>query len=309
MHIVLIGGAGFIGRALTKCLLHRQATTVTWCQSGEVVSRPENVTIVPNLLALSTSDQDAVFGSADFVFYLASTTTPSSGNTNFAHEASANLGPFCSYLTAIVRQPRLRLIYLSSGGAVYAPSSPLPVNEDNPLHALSSYAAGKIAMEAFLASAYRQRPNQLLIVRPANVFGPGQPYNANFGFIRALLQALIEDHDFPIWGDGESIRDYLFIDDFTRFCEQLLSLDWPATIYNIGSGQGLSQLEVCAAVETVTGKEPKIKFVAQTASAVRGIILDSSRANRDFGWQAQTPLAIGISRTWHWLQSLVARQE
>ena len=81
MHIVLIGGAGFIGRALTKRLLHRQATTVTWCQSGEVVARPENVTIVPNLLALSTSDQDAVFGSADFVFYLASTTTPSSGNT------------------------------------------------------------------------------------------------------------------------------------------------------------------------------------------------------------------------------------
>ena len=155
MHIMLIGGGGFIGRALTQQFLNSDNFVITWCTARDVSNPPDNIHIVNDLLERSTHEQDALLMDVDVVFYLASNTTPSTGATDLAHEIEINLLPFSRYLTALIRQPDLRLIYLSSGGSIYDPANPLPATESAALCAQSCYASGKIAMETFLTNAYR----------------------------------------------------------------------------------------------------------------------------------------------------------
>ena len=268
------------------------------------MSKPrDNIHIVNDLLERSTHEQDALLMDVDVVFYLASNTTPSTGATDLAHEIEINLLPFSRYLTALIRQPNLRLIYLSSGGSIYDPANPLPATESAALCAQSCYASGKIAMETFLTNAYRHRPTDLMILRPSNVYGPGQPYKSSFGFIRSALQCILDGREITLWGDGKTVRDYLFIDDFTTFCHLALSLEWPDTIYNIGSGKGSSLIDICDVVESVTGQSLARAHSPETTPAVRHNILNVSHVNHDFGWQAQVTLTQGIAKTWEWLRS------
>ena len=299
---MLIGGGGFIGRALTQRLLNSGNTVITWCIGKSVAAPPDDVHIVNDFLQRSAHEQDALLMDIDVVFYLASNTTPSTGATDLAHEIEINLLPFARYLTALVRQPNLRLIYLSSGGSIYDPANPLPATESAALCAQSCYASGKIAMETFLTNAYRHRPTDLIILRPSNVYGPGQPYKSSFGFIRSALQCILDGREITLWGDGKAVRDYLFIDDFTAFCQRALSLKWPDTIYNIGSGKGSTLIDICDIVESVT-KQPLARAHSSEATpVVRHNILDVSHVNHDFGWQPQVTLTQGITKTWEWLR-------
>ena len=252
---MLIGGGGFIGRALTQRFLDSGNTVITWCIGKSVSASPDDVHIVNDFLQRSAHEQDALLMDIDVVFYLASNTTPSTGVADLAHEIEINLLPFARYLTALIRQPNLPLIYLSSGGSIYDPANPLPAIESAALCAQSCYASGKIAMETFLTNAYRHRPTDLMILRPSNVYGPGQPYKTSFGFIRSALQCILDGRKITLWGDGNAVRDYLFIDDFTTFCHLALALKWPDTIYNIGSGKGSTLIDICDIVESVT-KQP-----------------------------------------------------
>ena len=303
MHIMLIGGGGFIGRALTQNFLNSDNFVITWCTARDVSKPRDNIHIVNDLLERSTHEQDALLMDVDVVFYLASNTTPSTGATDLAHEIEINLLPFSRYLTALIRQPNLRLIYLSSGGSIYDPANPLPATESAALCAQSCYASGKIAMETFLTNAYRHRPTDLMILRPSNVYGPGQPYKSSFGFIRSALQCILDGREITLWGDGKTVRDYLFIDDFTTFCHLALSLEWPDTIYNIGSGKGSSLIDICDVVESVTEQSLARAHSPETTPAVRHNILNVSHVNHDFGWQAQVTLTQGIAKTWEWLRS------
>ena len=178
---MLIGGGGFIGRALTQEFLNSDNFVITWCTARDVSNPPDNIHIVNDLLERSTHAQDALLMDVDVVFYLASNTTPSTGATDLAHEIEINLLPFSRYLTALIRQPDLRLIYLSSGGSIYDPANPLPATESAALCAQSCYASGKIAMETFLTNAYRHSPTDLMILRPSNIYGPGQLYKVHLG--------------------------------------------------------------------------------------------------------------------------------
>ena len=91
---MLIGGGGFIGRALTQQFLNSDNFVITWCTAGDVSKPREHIHIVNDLLELSTHEQDALLMDVDVVFYLASNTTPSTGATDLAHEIEINLLPF-----------------------------------------------------------------------------------------------------------------------------------------------------------------------------------------------------------------------
>ena len=134
---MLIGGGGFIGRALTQRFLNSGNTVITWCIGKNVSAPPDNINIVDDFLQRSAQEQDALLMDIDIVFYLASNTTPSTGATDLAHEIEINLLPFARYLTALIRQPNHRLIYLSSGGSIYDPVNPLPATENAALCAQS----------------------------------------------------------------------------------------------------------------------------------------------------------------------------
>jgi UDP-glucose 4-epimerase len=294
---LLIGGNGFIGQALARRLAERGETVTVLCRRRPpedidgVLWQPgdlEDVALLGELLAGSKA-----------VVHLATTSTPGRHPHEPAIEAQENLLPLLRLIECLNRHPELPLVYLSSGGAIYGNPHYLPVDEGHVLAPLSYHAAGKAAAEQFLGVHGRQG-HTVTVLRPANVYGPGQPLAAGFGIIRTLLEHLHRGTPLTLWGDGEAVRDYLHIDDMVDAC--IAVLDRPETgTFNVGSGSGLSLNALCQLAAHVTGRRLEVHRQASRGIDVQAVTLDCARFNACYGWRPRTGIEAGLLGTWEWL--------
>lgn len=299
-EILIIGGNGFIGSALCRRLAGR----------GEIVhllSRglPEGPLPAGVRCYQAGLDNRAriapLLAQCSMVFYLASDTTPGQSAHAPAAEMNANLIPFAGFLELMQEHSATPLIYFSSGGTVYGNPAGCPVIETQPTAPLSYHGAGKVAMEAFLHAFSHQTKTPVVVLRPSNVYGPGQRPRQGFGLISTLLYKVRRGEVLEIWGDGENIRDYLYIDDCIDACECLLEQRERIAgfgLYNLGSGQGHSTNQVCDRVEGVTGLPVARRYSESRSIDVRTVVLDCGRFQKDFGWSPRVSLPEGIGRTW-----------
>jgi len=221
-------------------------------------------------------------------------------------ESELNLGPALRFLDILQKYEHVHLFFVSSGGTVYGNPRTLPVDEDQPLSPLSYHGAGKIAMEAFLQAYCRQFGRGVTILRPSNFYGPGQPYRKGFGIVRGMLEHLRRDRPVEIWGDGENIRDFIYIEDFVDACVRLVERGQAARtidVFNVGYGSGVSINRLCDLVESVTGGRIRKEYRAGRSIDVRSVVLDCSKLNRHAGWKPATDLETGLARTWEWLKT------
>ncbi|EQD57808.1 NAD-dependent epimerase/dehydratase, partial [mine drainage metagenome] len=138
----------------------------------------------------------------------------------------SNLGPLLKLLQALQTQPDCHLLHVSSGGTLYGDVDH-PAPESLAAHPRSYYAAGKAAAEHFIAAYAQQHSGMATVLRPSNVYGPGQTLHGGFGVIPAAMGCLLRDAPMILWGDGESLRDYLYIDDFIAACMAALQRPSP----------------------------------------------------------------------------------
>lgn len=296
-RVLLIGGGGFIGRALGRrlaasgCEVHALSRHVEPGRRGDVEfhrgSQAETAVVAP-LLAR-----------CDSVVHLASTTTPGRSAHAPALEMRENLEPLADFLELLAAAAPRRILYLSSGGAIYGNPPFLPATEEHPVQPLSWHAAGKVAAEEFLRTHARQiSGTSLAILRPANVYGPGQPLQAGFGFVRTLMEKARSGEPVEIWGDGRQVRDFLYIDDLVDACLRLLDAPAVTGTFNAGSGAGTSLLELVRLVIQITGRAIPVLLRPGRDIDVAGIWLDCERLHAATGWRSTTPLEAGLARTW-----------
>jgi len=308
-RLLIFGGAGFLGNALTRRLLQEGH------RIDRLVRRPVQPLGVHDRLHPGDLGDRALLSrlldACDVVVHLASDTTPGSSTGQPVMESQANLMPSLGLLEALQSHPGLPLLFVSSGGTLYGNPAASPVSENAPLQPLSYHGAGKLAMEAFLHALHQQYGNPVCILRPSNLYGPGQSLRDGFGLIRTMLEHARAGTPMTLWGDGGNVRDYLYIDDMVEALVQGIDqiLAGPAQpprgwrIYNVGAGVGLSILEVHRLVESITGRELHFDPRPARSGDVRSVVLDCARITGELGWRAQTPLSQGIARTWAWLES------
>lgn len=229
------------------------------------------------------------------VIHLASATTPGNSANQPALELE-NLVPSLHLLETLQAYPETHLIFFSSGGTLYGNPQRLPVHEDDPVTPLSYHGAGKAALEAFL-HAFRARGQAVTILRPSNAYGPGQALKSGFGLIRTMLEHARCGTPLDIWGDGENVRDFIYIDDITEACARFVALPQDNGTYNLGSGRGYSINQVRYIVEQVTGIELKTSHHPARGIDVRAVVLDISRIEARLSWKPQTSLEEGVRRT------------
>lgn len=299
--ILLIGGTGFVGRALVARLCRKY-------QEVYVVARHHHDWGGVNVQSFVASLDDAdllktILPRCRIVFHLASETTPDVSALQPSFEVASNLLPSLRFLECLQNYPHILLVYVSSGGAVYGDSSQSPVSENVDLSPLSYYGAGKAALEKFIVAFCKQTRGRAMILRPSNFYGPGQLYREGFGVVPAIFHHIVTNKPMPIWGTGESVRDYLYIDDFVDFCVQLLDF-FPtggrSEIYNIGSGQGTTLDELCLLAEKISGKRIIREYQPARKVDVKNIVLDCSRLQRDCQWNTRTDLQTGLTKAWEW---------
>lgn len=294
--ILLVGGSGFIGRALAKSfaaegrevhILSRRPTLDLPAGVQAHVGDQGDKAVVNPLLARCAQ-----------VIHLASATTPGDTVWSPTAEADASLLPTLRFLECLQGFPESRLIFVSTGGALYGNAE--GANETSLPAPGSYYGACKVALEAFFSVLVQRRSGELTMLRPSNIYGPGQGLRAGFGIIRTLLERAGNGGRVTIWGDGSSVRDYLFIDDMVAACRS--ALVGPSGVFNIGAGVGTSLNELIQQVQEVTGRILFVERRPNRASDVQRIVLDVTSAREMLGWKPSVQLLEGLRRTWVGLQ-------
>lgn len=290
--VLLLGGGGFIGTAL----IHRLTAEgrKVHVLGPHAHGLPGDVHFLQGSLDSSELLAD-VLPYCGTVIHLASASTPGSSAEHPVRELE-NLVPTLRLLEVMQAHPGIHLIFFSSGGTLYGNPHRLPVHEDDPAIPCSYHGAGKAAIEAFL-HVFCTRGHKVTILRPSNAYGPGQRLKAGFGVIRTMLGHLQHGTPMEIWGDGGTVRDYIYIDDLVDACLQVLHTATSGT-FNVGCGEGHSVNELCRLAEAVTGRRLELQYRPARAGDVRAVVLDISRIRRETGWEPQVELAEGLSRTW-----------
>lgn len=305
-EVLLIGGMGFVGTRLQAPLLETGYRVHVIDRKMPDKKESGRIKFHANLL----SDESVlrnVLDNCSTVFYLASDSVPTTTLKQPSREGELNLQSFLKFLNVFQDYSNVHLVYLSSGGTIYGNTEAVPVSETHPVAPISYHGAGKAAIEAFLHVLSNQSDNQVTILRPSNLYGPQQPYVQGFGIIRSILDKLRKNEGIDIWGDGEVIRDYLYIDDLVHAClacNQIQGQSKRIRIFNVSAGVSLSINQLCDEIEEVTKKRLKRIYLPGRAIDVKSVVLDSSRIKSELGWKPFVEIKEGLERTWKWIQKL-----
>jgi len=300
MRALIVGGNGFIGSHLAEGLrAGGHAVRVLDPGPARTDTDWSGIDYVQGAYT-DAALLDAALGGIDTVFHLASTTVPASSNLDPAFDVSSNLLGALGLFAAIETKGIRRVVFFSSGGTVYGNPETLPMREDHPLRPISSYGIVKVAVEHYLRMYGHLGRLDPLILRPSNPYGPRQSAAGGQGFIAAAIARARADETLQIWGDGEVVRDYLYIDDLVDLAIRAAASGECGT-FNAGSGEGHSLNVIRAAIERVAGRAMRVDHLPGRGFDVREVRLDIAAARERFGWAPRVDLDDGIARTWRWL--------
>jgi UDP-glucose 4-epimerase len=301
-RVMLIGGSGFIGSCLSKQLQENgiQPVVVDWVKpslSGIEYHAADLRTI--------TDLTPSLLQSVEAVYMLAWSTKPQSANLSPSYDLESNVLSGLHFLDGLLPyKKRPRIIFVSSGGAIYGAPQSQPTSETAISKPISAYGISKLTFELYLDLYHRQHGLDYLVLRPGNPYGEGQNPDASQGAIGVFLGCLKRKKPIHIWGDGGVIRDYLYIKDLAQ--AMLLALDYKpnldgSRVFNLGSGKGVSLNTLLKTIASVTGIEPCVHYEPARIVDVPCIILDCNHAQTQLGWCADTTLETGLARTWSWI--------
>jgi UDP-glucose 4-epimerase len=296
---VLLLGGGFIGCALSERLAAEGRPVHVLTRSPLTGASAAGAVHVGDLSEPALLRE--VGRKCDTVVYLASTTTPGTSAVYPSKEID-NLVPMLRLLDFLKEWPDKHLIFLSSGGTVYGNPERNPVPETAALAPLSYHGAGKVALEAFL-HAFRAAGHAVTVLRPSNAYGPGQNLRHGFGLVRTVLQHIVDGTTLNIWGDGENVRDFVYVQDVVDAIVAAVDASGNSGTYNVGSGTGHTLKQVVDIAERVCGAAIRLDYHPARPADVREVVLDISHIGAELGWRPGVALEEGVRRTWPWLRA------
>jgi UDP-glucose 4-epimerase len=300
VKILILGAGGFLGQGVSARLARDGHDLVCLVRNQAAKSRLKDVRYVQATL----DDTQALAehaGDADYLLHFAWDTTPGTSKAQPVVEAVNNLLPTFRLLEQLQTVSTCPLVFVSSGGAVYDDEVEGKANELSRLDPKSYYGAGKLSVEMFLHAYSAQTGHPVVIVRPSNVYGPGQQIKRQFAIVPTLMQAIHDGSTFTIWGTGDATRDYLYADDFAEFFVRLIKQQQHGvSTYNVAAQDSCSISELCELLQEVSGKPLMLEHLQERGVDLRGVQFDCSKAKATLGWQATTGLREGLVKTWEW---------
>jgi UDP-glucose 4-epimerase len=296
---VVLGGGGFLGVNLCRrlaasgarvrafgrrCPFQQDLTGVEWRQGD----------------FCDTADLASAIASCDTVFHLVHTYMPQSADLNMAEDVRQNVISSLALLESSWKHKVKRIVFVSSGGIVYGPTSPIPTPETAATDPISAYGISKLTIEKYLRLYEHHYGLSFRVLRVANPFGPFQIPGKNQGVIAALISCALHNKEFEIWGDGTAIRDYVYVDDVVDALLLAAADQGEQRIFNIGSGEGRDLRQVIAAIEENLGIKLAVRRTTGRLIDVPASVLAIDRAREVLGWRPRTPFDVGIKQTIAW---------
>ena len=304
-HVTVLGGLGFIGSHICRMLLNLDLSVRVFDRQYSSRHLVEDIAnrleIIESDIAITDSVLEAI-GNSDTLIHLVHTTTPGSSMVNPEFDVTSNIVSSVKLFQRLGETNLKRIFYVSSGGTVYGIPRSTPITEDHPTHPLSSYGITKLTIEKYL-QIYTEKFNiRHTILRPSNVYGVGQQLGIAQGVVGVMINRALHNQPIEIWGTGQNIRDYVYVDDLASALMKLLDYRGEHTIFNIGSGKGVSILEIVDILKLLIEPFPPVNHTQTRSFDVPVNILNADRLYQVTDWKPTVDLLEGARKMVNWLR-------
>jgi UDP-glucose 4-epimerase len=304
MNSLILGGNGFIGSHLVDKLLAEGHAVRVFDKYEEQYRKPmAGVDYRYGDFGNRGLLADTLEG-IDIVFHLIYTTLPKTSNDDPIFDVQSNIVETLFLLEHCVGKNIKKLVFVSSGGTIYGRPAALPIAEEGPTEPECSYGITKLTIEKYLALYKHLNGLDYTIVRPSNAYGSRQNPAGIQGAISVFLGKVARNEQIEIWGDGEVVRDYIYVEDLVDGIYKASTTAVSDRIFNLGSGIGHSLNQIVETVRAVTGHDVRVEYKATRVFDVPQIFLDITRARKMLSWAPATSLEIGIKKTWAFIEEL-----
>jgi UDP-glucose 4-epimerase len=249
---------------------------------------------------LNRSDLSEALSGAEYVFHFISTTTPITAENNPIIDIETNIKQSVELFQECVNKGVQKVIFASTGGAIYGSTEGQPIPETTLPQPFSPYAIGKLAIEHYLRYFEKKFGMDSVVYRISNPYGERQPLHSKQGVIPIFLQQISNGEPITVLGDGSMVRDYVYVKDVAKMIVgSFLEANKP--VYNLGSGQGITVNELVSTITDVVDRPVDVTHKEVPATFVDRVILDTSLFQDEFNIPITVELEEGVRRTWDYV--------
>jgi dTDP-glucose 4,6-dehydratase len=299
MKLLVCGGAGFIGSNFARVRTRDHGDDVVVLDKLTYAGRRENLAEVPHEFvhgAIEDPDavREAIAGADAVVNFAAETHVDRSIAEPDAFVRTHSQGTYV--LLEAAREAGVRYLQVSTD-EVYGSIEEGSFTEQSPLQPSSPYSATKAGADLLVASYFHTFGLETVICRGSNNYGP---YQYPEKLIPLMVLNALHGDKLPVYGDGQQVRNWLYVEDFARGIGHALEHGVPGEVYNVGGPDEEANLDVVRRIVSLTGNdESLIEYVTDRPGHDRRYSLGSEKV-RALGWSAQVRFEEGLERTVAW---------
>jgi len=301
--VLVTGGAGFIGSHVVDAYIQKRAKVyvVDDLSGGKRSNLNPNATFYKMSINSSKFTELVKKIQPDLVIHAAAQQDVRKSVEDPQFDAKINILGTLSVIEACRVANVKKIVFTSSGGAIY-PSTQRPPFSEKVLPApISPYGIAKRASELYLHFAYEVHGIPYVALRFANVYGPRQDWGSTGGVLAIFAQRMLKNKPIVINGDGKQTRDYVYVSDVVRAV--VLAANKPLVgIVNIGTGKELSVNAIFRTLKKVTGSELPERHGPGKVGEVARSALDARLAYRSLGWKPKVSFEDGVKKTVDWFK-------
>jgi UDP-glucose 4-epimerase len=310
MRILVTGGAGFIGSHTVDALVAAGAHAVS-VLDGLSSGKREQVNPAARFYEADLRNAEAIVPilereKPEVIYHLAAQMDVRRSVADPAFDAGINLVGFLNLMEAARRNGLRRVVFASTGGAIYGEQEQFPCDEEHPRRPVSPYGVAKLATEAYLFFYKVQHGIDYVALRYANVYGPRQDPHGEAGVVAIFCGRMLEGKPSTIFGDGEQTRDYIFVGDVARANVAALGAK-ASDAFNIGTGVETSVNQLYEALASAAGVKTPPSYAPARPGEQRRSVISPARAGQVLGWRPEVALDEGLKRTFTFFKERFAQ--
>ena len=277
--VLILGGNGFIGTNLTKYLIQR-GEQITSFDLKLPSQKIDNVCYIHG--NFDDEDKlDQITDGIDIIFHAISSINPGTSNHKYMQGYAGDFIQTIK-LCNLVREKNIKMIFLSSCGTVYGNQVVQPIKETASANPINHYGNVKLCIENTMKIFNRQNGTNIKVARISNPYGPGQDFKKGVGFIDAVLKGGLNHSTVEIYGDGNVVRDYIYIEDVCKMLTALMEYEGPEEIFNLSSGTGTSQNQIIGFAKKWI-PDLKVRYLDSRSIDADTIVLDNTKIHEICG--------------------------
>lgn len=304
MKILITGGAGFIGSHVSDLLAKDNELVIV---DNLITGRKENIHPKAHFYQIDIKDGarlDAIFKkeSPETIIHLAAQKSLTKSVEDPIYDATENIIGALTLFEAAKKHGVKKIVFSSTGGALYGETTDIPTAEEHLTLAESPYGIAKKAIEDYLRFYAAQHQFVPAILRFSNVYGPRQDPAGEAGVIAIFCSRLLKNEPLTVYGDGKQTRDYVFVGDVAEAIKKALKHPHPLTT-NIATATETNVLTLIEQLADALGQEAVINHQPIRSGEVRRSALSNRQAKVLLEWQPTTTLDDGLSQTLEWFRA------